>query len=75
MDESKIWNLMAKKLAAANDHPDLLIGNNVLAHVPDIVDFVRGLKVLLKDGIPFWAAASAVFLAGSMPMTGIFFCI
>lgn len=26
---------------------DLLIGNNVLAHVPDINDFVRGLKVLL----------------------------
>jgi SAM-dependent methyltransferase len=27
---------------------DLLIGNNVLAHVPDINDFVGGLKVLLK---------------------------
>ena len=28
---------------------DLFIGNNVLAHVPDINDFVRGMKVALKD--------------------------
>lgn len=28
---------------------DLLIGNNVLAHVPDLNDFVRGLKILLAD--------------------------
>ncbi|MBX3306094.1 MAG: methyltransferase domain-containing protein [Nitrospira sp.] len=27
---------------------DLIVGNNVLAHVPDLNDFVRGLKVLLK---------------------------
>ena len=27
---------------------DLLLGNNVLAHVPDINDFVTGLKILLK---------------------------
>src|SRR5207245_5105583 len=26
---------------------DLLIGNNVLAHVPDLNDFVAGLKILL----------------------------
>jgi SAM-dependent methyltransferase len=31
---------------------DLVIGNNVLAHVPDINDFVAGLKIILKsDGI------------------------
>ena len=31
---------------------DLIIGNNVLAHVPDINDFVKGLKIALKgDGI------------------------
>jgi len=29
---------------------DLLIGNNVLAHVPDINDFVAGMKILLKPG-------------------------
>ena len=27
---------------------DLIIGNNVLAHVPDLNDFVKGLKALLK---------------------------
>lgn len=32
--------------------PDLIIGNNVLAHVPDIDDFVEGLKVALrKSGV------------------------
>lgn len=31
---------------------DLLLGNNVLAHVPDIVDFVSGMKILLaKSGV------------------------
>lgn len=31
---------------------DLLIGNNVLAHVPDLNDFVRGIKMVLKpEGI------------------------
>jgi len=29
---------------------DLLIGNNVLAHVPDLNDFVAGMKILLKPG-------------------------
>ncbi|GAB3237732.1 class I SAM-dependent methyltransferase [Hymenobacter seoulensis] len=29
---------------------DLLLGNNVLAHVPDINDFVAGMKILLKQG-------------------------
>ncbi|MBS1213676.1 MAG: C-methyltransferase, partial [Proteobacteria bacterium] len=39
----------AKKLAADGKSADLLLGNNVLAHVPDINDFVAGMKVLLKD--------------------------
>jgi len=38
----------ATELAAENLHADLLVGNNVLAHVPDINDFVAGLKTLLK---------------------------
>ncbi len=29
---------------------DLIIGNNILAHVPDINDFVQGLKNFLKPG-------------------------
>ncbi|MBI5099500.1 MAG: class I SAM-dependent methyltransferase [Nitrospirae bacterium] len=38
----------AKELTAESRHADLLIGNNVLAHVPDLNDFVSGLKILLK---------------------------
>lgn len=43
---------LAKKLANDNKKADLLLGNNVLAHVPDIIDFVRGMKIILKeDGV------------------------
>ena len=37
--------------AVAADHgqADLVAANNVFAHVPDIVDFARGLRALLKD--------------------------
>lgn len=38
---------LAKQLVVKNIKADLLLGNNVLAHVPDITDFVRGLKILL----------------------------
>lgn len=42
----------AKRMVAEGKSADLLIGNNVLAHVPNLNDFVRGLKILLKpDGI------------------------
>ena len=34
----------------ASPRADLLLGNNVLAHVPDLNDFVAGMKVLLKPG-------------------------
>ena len=37
-------------LAADPGPADLLVGNNVLAHVPDINDFVAGLRILLKPG-------------------------
>jgi hypothetical protein len=39
---------MAQKLVAEGHHADLVLGNNVLAQVPDLNDFVEGLKVLLK---------------------------
>jgi SAM-dependent methyltransferase len=39
---------LAARLAQENRHADLLLGNNVLAHVPDINDFVAGMKLLLK---------------------------
>src|SRR3954454_7117162 len=35
---------------AASRQADLLLGNNVLAHVPDLNDFVGGMKVLLAPG-------------------------
>lgn len=38
----------ARKLATEGKYADLLLGNNVLAHVPNLNDFVRGLKLLLK---------------------------
>ncbi len=38
----------AKRLASEGKMADLLLGNNVLAHVPDLNDFVKGLKILLK---------------------------
>ncbi|WP_350329376.1 class I SAM-dependent methyltransferase [Pseudanabaena mucicola] len=42
----------AKELAEQNNKADLLLGNNVLAHVPDINDFVAGMKTILKqDGV------------------------
>ena len=40
----------AKELVAAGRQADLLLGNNVLAHVPDLNDFVAGMKILLKPG-------------------------
>ena len=42
----------AKELVAQGKQADLLLGNNVLAHVPDLNDFVAGMKIVLKpDGI------------------------
>jgi 2-polyprenyl-3-methyl-5-hydroxy-6-metoxy-1,4-benzoquinol methylase len=38
----------ARELLAEGKSADLLLGNNVLAHVPDINDFVTGMQILLK---------------------------
>ncbi len=38
---------LARILVAEGKIPDLLIGNNVLAHVPNLNDFIQGLKILL----------------------------
>jgi SAM-dependent methyltransferase len=40
---------LAQQLRSEHIAADLLIGNNVLAHVPDLNDFVAGLAHLLKD--------------------------
>lgn len=43
---------LAQSLAAEGKRADLLIGNNVLAQVPNLNDFVAGITILLKpDGI------------------------
>ena len=42
----------AKELVRQEKSADLIIGNNVLAHVPNLNDFVEGLKIFLKpEGI------------------------
>jgi SAM-dependent methyltransferase len=41
---------LGQRLRAEGKQADLVVGNNVLAHVPDINDFVRGLKAVLKPG-------------------------
>lgn len=43
---------LASNLVSQGKKTNLLLGNNVLAHVPDINDFVKGIKIILKeDGI------------------------
>ena len=41
---------LGRRLAGQGKQADLLLGNNVFAHVPDINDFSRGLKAALKPG-------------------------
>ena len=40
---------LAERIVADRGRVDLLIGNNVLAHVPDINDFINGINILVKD--------------------------
>jgi SAM-dependent methyltransferase len=39
---------LAEKLSSENKKADIIHANNVMAHVPDIVGFIRGMKCLLK---------------------------
>lgn len=41
---------LARELAAEGKAADLALGNNVLAQVPDLNDFVEGLRIVLKPG-------------------------
>ena len=41
---------LAERLAVEGRRADLVLGNNVLAHVPDVNDFVAGLRALLAPG-------------------------
>jgi SAM-dependent methyltransferase len=40
---------LAKKIIKNKGKADLIIGNNVFAHVPDVNSFTKGLKILLKN--------------------------
>ncbi len=44
-----IEDFFGSNLAKTLEKSDLILGNNVLAHVPDINDFVKGLKIALKE--------------------------
>ena len=44
-----IEDFFGERLAKTLPKADVILGNNVLAHVPDINDFVKGLKVTLKQ--------------------------
>src|SRR5262249_8932879 len=39
----------ARAMASQGQLADLLLGNNVLAQVPDVNDFVKGMKIILKS--------------------------
>jgi SAM-dependent methyltransferase len=41
---------LGRRLAVQGKQADLIAGNNVYAHVPDINNFTRGLKAVLKPG-------------------------
>lgn len=41
---------LAAQLVSQGQQADLIIGNNVYAHVPDINDFTQGIRTLLKPG-------------------------
>lgn len=40
---------LARTMVSSGQHADLVIGNNVLAQVPDLRDFVRGVSILLAN--------------------------
>ena len=44
-----IGDFFGSSLANTLEKSDLILGKNVLAHVPDINDFVKGLKIALKS--------------------------
>ena len=39
---------LAKNLKRQNILADIIHANNVMAHIPDINDFIKGLKIILK---------------------------
>jgi hypothetical protein len=48
VDRNFFGKSLAQRLASQGRQADLIVGNNVYAHVPDINDFTDGIKMLLK---------------------------
>jgi SAM-dependent methyltransferase len=46
----EFFGVQTARALAETARADLLLGNNVLAHVPDLNDFVQGMKVMLNEG-------------------------
>lgn len=40
----------ARQIVDSHGHADVIFANNVIGHVPDLLDFVRGVSILLKPG-------------------------
>lgn len=64
---------VARQLADAGRSADLMVANNVLAHVPDINDFVAGFSLLLKpDGVATFEFPSALNLVAQAQFDTIY---
>ncbi len=64
---------LARQLVAEGRRPDLILGNNVLAHVPDVNDFVEGMRILLKpDGVVTMEFPHVVSLVENMQFDTIY---
>jgi SAM-dependent methyltransferase len=63
---TKFFNVkLAERLVKEERKADLIVGNNVLAHVPDINDFVKGVKILLrKNGVATFEFPHLMHLVG-----------
>ena len=44
-----LWEVTGSEVAKRHGPADLVVANNVFAHVPDIVDFSKGLRALVAD--------------------------
>jgi len=48
----KFFNTKTSKIISKHHKADIIIANNVLAHVPNLRDFIKSFKILLKsDGV------------------------
>lgn len=64
---------LAKEMASRGQKADLIIGNNVYAHVPDINDFTRGIAVLLMpEGVVTLEFPHLLWLVGECQFDTIY---